>query len=161
MSGRKQASLQSMATKFMRLNRAAMLSVVTEDGKPHASIVYCLAGDDLSIYFTTRAEGKKFECLVTNPEVCMLFSGHNTLQQLQLSGKAKRITDIDRELDLLHELMKLRYEDERLPRPTVNLVEPGTRKEYALFQVTPYEMTFADFKTCEKGKFKSNFVNII
>lgn len=157
----KQAGFRKMACEFIAENRAATLATVTPASKPHASIVYCIVHDDLTLFFTTRAEGRKFESLVGNPEVCMIFTGHGSLQQLQLSGRASRVKDDGQVLDLLHELMKLRYEDEKLPRPNVSLVESGTRKEYALFKVTPYEMTYVDFETANIGKYNPDFQKII
>jgi len=150
-----------MATEFICRNRAATLSTVTPEGKPHSSVVYCVVHSDLTIYFTTRAEGRKFAALRQNPEVCLLFTGFGTLQQLQLSGIASRVAGREQQLDLLHELMKLRYEEENLPRPTVNLLEAGIRKEYAIFKVVPYEMTYANFATAKQGMYKPEFVKII
>lgn len=161
MKSDKPSSLHKMAAGFIRNNRAAALSTITPTGKPHASVVYCIVYDDLTIYFTTRAEGRKFESLGVNPEVSMLFTAPGSLQQLQLSGKAKRVRRKEQQINLLHELMKLRYADDNLPQPQVDLLQPGAHKEYAIFVVKPYEMTYANFETASTGTYKPDFQKII
>lgn len=155
------AHLQKLAVEFIIKNRTASISTSDKTGTPHIAIVYCIVHDDLAVYFTTRAEGRKFGNLVDNPAVAMVFSGFKNLQQLQLRGKAERVRDQALELDLLHELMKLRFEDQTLDRPRVNLLEPGVRSEYAIFKVTPTEMTYADFETSTVGRYKPDFKKII
>lgn len=152
---------KKLAIGFIRSNRAAALSTITPEGKPHVSIVYCIIHEDLNIHFTTRAKGRKFKSLIYNSEVCMVFTTHGSLQQLQLSGRAKRITQKNQQIKLLHELMKLRYADESLPQPRASLLRSGVRKEYAVFCVTPFEMTYANFETSRVGKYKPNFIKIL
>ncbi|HWB39193.1 MAG TPA: pyridoxamine 5'-phosphate oxidase family protein [Candidatus Saccharimonadales bacterium] len=150
-----------MAWEFIAQNRAGALATNDAAHLPHIALVYVVVHHDLSIYFTTRAEGRKYENLMRDPQVAMMFAGANSLQQLQLTGHVEQVTDLEAELDILHELMKLRYADKSLPRPQVNLLEPGVRKEYVIFKVTGDEMTYSDFETSQVGKYKPEFIKIM
>jgi general stress protein 26 len=151
----------ALAITFMRNNRTASVAMVTPEGKPHNALVYCLIHDDLSIYFTTRAEGRKFQSLMHLPEVCMLFAGYESLQQIQLSGTVHRIEEAEAYQSILHELRKLRYQDPKLPPPADGAYEPSLSSTHALFQVRPFEMTYADFDTGKVGVYQSNFKVIL
>lgn len=153
--------LRKMAREFITMHRTGVMATTDNEGKPHVAIVYCIAGEDLSIYFTTRADGRKFDNLMSNPALAMMFSSHGSLQQLQLSGKVERLAGEEEGLDWLHELMKLRFEDQTMPRPRVDILKPGVRKEYAIFRVIPTEMTYADFETSVVGRYKPDFKTII
>lgn len=150
-----------LAYKFMNSNRAAALATTDLFGNPHVAIVYCVVRKDLSVYFSTRVEGRKYINLENNPAVAMAFSNEPSLQMLQLTGYAERIDDLGKEQEILQDLMRIRYRDPEWPLPPLKLFEHGATNELAVIKVSPQEVTFANFATPHTGQYQPFFEKIL
>ncbi len=151
----------SLAREFINQHRAASLATVDSQGRPNVNIVYCISDTDLSIYFSTRVEGRKFTNILESPYVAMAFQNEENVQMLQLTGKAQRVNDLYIEQKILLELMQRRYLDPDWPPPPFKLFTRGSTNEIAIVKVIPAEMTYANFKTSKIGKYKPFFQKII
>lgn len=158
---RKADSLQSRSYKFIRKNRAAALGTSDQDGIPHVAIVYCLVEADLSLYFATRVESRKFKNIAKKPIVSMAFYNEPSLDTVQLMGEAERVDDLDKEQAVLFELIKLRHKEPRWTVPPIKMFERGATNELAIMRVQPNEMTYATFKTLGNGRYKPFFQKVI
>lgn len=154
-------SLKNKAFKFITKNRAAALATTNGVGLPHVAIVYCFAEKDLSLYFSTRVEGRKYMNLMGRPIVSMTFSNETEMQSIQLSGVAKRIESLELEQKILFDLITLRYGEPNWPVPPVKLFENGATNELAIIKVTPHEMVFCNFNTSKTGRYKAYFEKIL
>ena len=154
-------NLKRLAYKFMLNNRAAALATVSKKGQPHVAIVYCVAHTDLSLYFSSRVEGRKYLNLIANPTVAMTFMNEADMRTIQLIGTAKRVDDIKGEQAVLHELLTYRGRAASLPLPPLELFERGDTNEVAIVKVTPLKMTFANFKKAKTGHYKPFFKKVI
>lgn len=152
---------RQFAQKFINSNRAGALATVGSGGRPHVAIVFCVAYPDLSVYFSTRVEGRKFINLLLTSYVAMSFHDENNLRMMQLTGTAKRVEDLKMEQAILYELMKLRYHDPDRPIPPLQLFERGAASEIAVMKITPAEMTYANFRTPRTGHYTPVFQKII
>lgn len=155
------SALKKLAYQFITTHRAAALSTVDNQGNPHVAPVFCVVRKDLSMYFSTRIEGRKFTNLIQNPAVAMTFVDEANVAAIQLSGKAERIENLKLEQSILYDLARQRYQDPNWPMPTLKLFEQGSTIQIAIIKVTPTEMTYADFATPETGKYKAFFQRII
>jgi general stress protein 26 len=155
------SSLKNLAHNFIEVNRAASFASANKAGVPHVAIVYCLAKPDLTLYFSTRVEGRKYANLEQRPEVGLAFYNESKLQMIQLSGVARRVDEIELEQEIMHDLMRFRYNDSNWPLPTVQLFERGATNEIAVIEVVPTEMTFADFETEHAGQYHPIFQKIL
>lgn len=158
---RKADSLQSRSYKFIRKNRAAALGTSDQDGTPHVVIVYCLIESDLSLYFVTRVESRKFKNIAARPIVSMAFYNESSLDTIQLMGKAERIDDLKQEQAILFELIKLRHKEPQWTVPPIEMFERGATNELAIIKVSPSEMTYATFETLNNGRYKPFFQKVI
>lgn len=154
-------SLRSHVRRFITDHRAASIATANGDGTPHVAVVYAIIHNDLSIYFSTRVEGRKYQNILQQPVVAMAFSHENSVQMVQLSGRAERVEDLREEQSLLHDLMKLRYNDPNWPLPPMRLFERGATTEIAVIRVVPTELTFADFQSKGIGRYQPFFYKII
>lgn len=152
-----------MAYEFLLANRAAALATVDGKGVPHVVTVYFIPHKDLTLYFTTKAEGRKFNNLTKNPTVAMAISNDNgpNLATIQLTGIVERVQDLKEEQAILLDLWRTRYDAASWPPPPMRLYERGATDELAVMRVTPTEMTFADFKTTATKRYRPFFEEII
>lgn len=152
-----------MAYEFLLENRAAALATVDAKGVPHVVTVYSIPHKDLTLYFTTKAEGRKFNNLTKNPTVAMAITHDDgpNLATIQLTGIAERVEDLKEEQAILLDLWRMRYDEASWPPPPMRLYERGAADELAVMRVTPTEMTFADFKTTATKRYRPFFEEII
>ena len=146
----------------MQANRAAALATVSKDGIPHVAIVYCATYEDLSAYFMTRVESRKFTNLRHQPKVALAFTDEPRLQTVQLTGVSERVEDFKQEHAIWHELIRLRIPSiSRKPVPAIQIFEAGGTNELAIIKVTPTELTFASFDIQPDGRYKTFFEKIL
>lgn len=156
------ANREKVAYEFIQDNRTAALATVSSDGIPHVATIYCVVYEDLSLYFMTRVEGRKFANLTHHPKVAMVFSNEGELGTLQLTGKAEQIANMKKEQAVWQDLMRLRTPlSGRSPVPAIQLFERGATNELAIVKVIPYEMTFATFEQTTNDRYKPVFQKII
>jgi len=146
---------------FLTMNRAAALATVSPDGIPHVATVYCIIKPDLTIYFSTRAQGRKYNNLTENPLVAMNFTDLSGMRTVQLTGMAFRVEDLLEEQEILYELTVLRYQDAKLHMPSMKLFEQGAANEVAIIKIRPNELTFANFGKPDDGRYRPFFEKVI
>lgn len=147
----------------MKANRLAALATVSAGGIPHVAAVYFLPQKDLSIFFSTKASGRKYENMVANPTVSMVISNADgsKLTSIQLTGRVRRIENIKLEQKMLLDLWRLRYDPKLWPPPPLQLYERGIAPEIAVMKVVPTEMMMANFEMTDDKRYRPFFRDII
>lgn len=154
-------NIYSTAHKFLSAHRAATLATVNAKKKPDAATVFYIVDKDLTIYFMTRIESRKFRNLEMQHEVAMVISDEQTMETIQLSGTAERIENFEEERGVLSKLWTADYRNPNWPGPAVKLFESGHSVQLAVVKVVPQEMTYAVFERQDKGKYGSFFEKVI
>jgi nitroimidazol reductase NimA-like FMN-containing flavoprotein (pyridoxamine 5'-phosphate oxidase superfamily) len=154
-------TLKERAYKLIEEHRAAALATSDQICMPHVATVYCVPNKDLSVYFSSRIEGRKLKNLLANPNVAMAFTDETKLRTIQLTGFAEQIEDLYLEQEILHKLMTMRYQDPNWPVPPMQLFEKGYSSQVAIIKVTPTEMTYANFENPQALGRKSFFQKVI
>ena len=139
----------------------ATLATTDDQGQPHASAVHFVVHKDLTLYFTTRVEARKFKNLVAKPTVAMAITDEAGMVTVQLTGKAERVESLKTEQMLLMELWSLRFNEAIWPIPAVQMFEQGATNRIAVIKIVPLEMTYATFKTQTSGKYQPFFLKVI
>ena len=137
-----------------------MATVATEE-KPDAATVFYVVDEDLTIYFMTRVESRKFLNLEKQPMVSMVITDEKTMETIQLTGTAERIQNLNDESGALTKLWTVDYRNPNWPGPAVKLYESGHSVQLAVVKVVPQEMTYALFERQDKGKYRPFFEKVI
>ena len=154
-------NIQSTAHKFLSAHRAATLATVNAKKKPDAATVFYIVDKDLTIYFMTRIESRKFHNLKKQSIVSMVITDEETMETIQLTGAAERIENLKEEGGALTKLWTADYKNPTWPGPAVKLFESGHSVQLAVVKVVPHEMTYAIFEKQDKGKYGSFFEKVI
>ena len=154
-------NIRKAAHKFLSAHKAATLATIATNMIPDAATVFYIVDKDLTIYFMTRIESRKFRNIQKQNVVSMVMTDEKTMETVQLTGKAERIEDIKEENGALTKLWRADYKDPRWPGPAVKLYETGHSVQLAVIKVVPYEMTYALFEREDKGRYGSFFEKII
>jgi general stress protein 26 len=80
------------AAAFLKRNSIGVLATSGPKGSTHASMVYYTAGEDLSFYFLTLINSRKYRALSDNPHVAFVVATPDIPQTLQLEGVAMDIS---------------------------------------------------------------------
>jgi general stress protein 26 len=153
MSARGDQELRNDVYWFLLSNRAASLATVSPQAVPHAATIYFIVDEKFNFYFSTHAQGRKFENLATNPKVAMTISNEKTVSTVQLTGMASRVEDYLEEQQILFELLRSRYkEDPNWQPPPLKMFERGETNQIAIIKVVPYELSYGNFELAYTGE---------
>ncbi len=78
--------------EFLMAQKAGVLSTVSGD-QPHASYIYYVADEDMSIYFATPVNSQKHENIQVHNKVAFTVATINPPQTVQLEGSAEVVVD--------------------------------------------------------------------
>jgi general stress protein 26 len=154
-------SIRSTAHKFLNAHRAATLATVNPKKQPDAASVFYIVDEELTIYFMTRVESRKFHNIEKQTIVSMVITDEDTMETIQLTGAAERVENLEEENEALTKLWTADYRNPNWPGPAVKLFESGHSTQIAVVKVVPREMTYAVFKKRDKGKYGSFFEEVI
>lgn len=133
------------AYAFLNENRTAALATVDTNHDPDVATIYCVADKDLTLYFTSRVEGRKFINLVAHPIVALSFARERSLESILVRGKAERINKPELEQRILGSLLSDKTSGKLRPLPPMQLFDEEYTNEVAIVKVVPFEITYAKF----------------
>lgn len=147
--------------KFITDHRAGALATTGPNNQPHVAIIYCFVEKDLSLYFSTRVESRKYQNIRHNRTVALAFFSESDMQTVQLTGQAERVDTLSVEQEILRQLIRLRFGEPNWPAPPIKMFEKGITNELAIVKITPVELSFGSFDTTKDGRYKPFFQEII
>lgn len=153
--------LRKKTYQFLLDNRSAALATAGKKGPPHVATIFFVPRKNLTLYFTTRTSGRKFQNLIAQPRVAMAITDDEKLITVQLSGVTEQVANPRLEREILQDLWLFRHKDPNWPIPPMKLYERGAVDDLAVIKVTPSEMSYANFEIATTGKYKSFFHRVI
>ncbi len=156
-----QLSPYEKAYKLISTHKAGALATADKNGKPHVAIVYCIAKEDLGLYFSTRIESRKFKNIQANQIVSLAFFDELNMETVQITGQVERVGRLSVEQEVLRELIQLRYGEPNWPVPPIKMFEKKITNELAILKVIPTELTYGSFGTAKDGRYQPFFEEVI
>src|SRR5688572_8399977 len=87
-------------TEFLRSHHMAVLSTVSEDGKPWGSAIIFAHDEDMNFFFMTRSDTFKYKNIEGNPNVAFTVADEEKQVTVQASGRVTRV-DADDYMDVV------------------------------------------------------------
>jgi general stress protein 26 len=145
MSEAKKKSLE-----FLKNHTLAAIATVSSESTPHVANVYYVVDDDLQIYCVTRTDTSKFQNIKNNPIVALVVTDEETVETVQLIGKAMVVKDETQASTILEKLWKVTLSSQSWPAPIVKI----SSGDLTLLKIKPKELKFGSFKPIhlEDGK---------
>jgi general stress protein 26 len=91
----------------LQKSRLGVVSTVNEESKPESALVYYAFDENLSIYFATKDNSRKYENILKNKNVAFVVATENPPLTLQLEGTASVYNDTSEQKRLFEELVGL------------------------------------------------------
>jgi uncharacterized pyridoxamine 5'-phosphate oxidase family protein len=77
---------------FLKSHHIMTLATVSEDGKPHSTVLLYVVDDDFSMYFASHTESHKVKNVAHNNFVSLTVWEHQKLS-IQVNGEAELVSD--------------------------------------------------------------------
>lgn len=129
--------------EFLKQHHMAILSTVSEDGRPWGSAVIFAVDEDLNFFFMTRSDTLKYKNIVANPSVALTIADEADQVTVQSVGRVSRVEAKDY-IDVVFK--KLAHVKPRGDFQWVPPVIKVHRGDYMILQYTPSKLQYADFK---------------
>lgn len=81
------------ALEFLCDNRIAVLSTISESGKPQSSLIYYVVDEKFPLFIITTKESRKVKNILHNDKVSLVISSEIPPVELQLEGTAEIVSD--------------------------------------------------------------------
>ncbi len=104
MEEKTQEEIKQFMIAFTERHPLGAIATASVTAEPSISADFIFVQNNFSFYFGTRSSTRKFEDIEQNPSVAMVLSDSDTLETLQIRGKAIIVMEPDRVRDLLETL---------------------------------------------------------
>lgn len=141
----------TLQTIFKELKELAMplgvLSTVSTNGVPHATTVYYVFDETLSLYVLMREDSKKYQNILNNPNVAFVVTQENPPKTLQFEGTAHIVTDPHEENEFFSKLVSIATEKSAIP--PVSQTHGG---KIIFVKLSPRWVRFGNFELSKEGE---------
>lgn len=141
--------------EFLKSNKTAVISTVSQDGKPMSATIYFAVDEYLNLYFMTKRFTRKFQNLEKNNEVALVIGTTNEPVTAQMQGVAERVEGND-EITLRMEQLGKVFKDNATIAPLFQLNKDVS--EIFIYKVKPYWVRWLDHRDPNGSK---DFIQII
>lgn len=86
-----------------QLSKLCVLSTATKDGKPESAVVGYAVKDDLTLYFSTHTNTRKYKNIVENPKASFVTGWTFNTSNIQIDGTARIISEEHSEYKAIEE----------------------------------------------------------
>lgn len=144
--------------KFIEENPAAVLSVISPEGKPFGSTVFIIPDDDLNFYFVTKKETEKYKSIQQNNSVAITTTNVQSQESLQAQGVAEEVKDFDTTRMIFKKLSHIRPNAEPNWLPPIVKLKAG---DFVVMKIKLEWLRLANFGSAASNKAEDVFTNVI
>lgn len=144
---------------YLKRLTIAILSTVSADGKPYASVIYFVTDHNLNFFFITKSDTKKAINLEKNSNAALTILDSESPKTIQATGTARKVQDPD-----IYSYMLKRIAEENSkkdgfywPPPISKLKSMG---DLVMYRIEPNWLRFADFTESAYGSTTGTKSNI-
>lgn len=134
------APLKQKIKEFLAQHPAVVLSTVGEDSVPYATTIYCLADEDLDIYFLSKAETRKIQNIRDNSRVMLVGFDAQSQTNVQISGSASEVKDKAGSQNIFKEILDITRKNSGAEVPPVSKLFAGP---YVVYKIKPKQINYS------------------
>jgi general stress protein 26 len=139
---------------FLSANPIAVLSSVTPDGNPHGVVLYFSVDKKFVASILTKIDTRKYDNLTHNDHAMLTVFEPRTQTTVQLTGKAKEITD-RYEINVVAETnMQASIKTSTAGMPPILKLKAG---QYVAFRIYPEQINMAVYAHADSGDYSQLF----
>ncbi len=143
-------TIRSLIEEFTKESPSICLSTISEDGNPHAALIYFALNEALEICFFAPQNTQKSQNILKNPKVAMVLQDVAGQKSLQMNGVATKIEDVEENRTTFNLLVKALSGKVDWP-PPAGKIESG---EMNLFKIQITWARLGDFRGHDEEHFR-------
>lgn len=148
---------QQRIYNFLKENPIGVLSTVNRSGHPHGSVIYFNIDEHFIVTFLTKSKTKKYQNIVTNPEIIITVFESNTQTTAEINGKAKLVKDSFEINAIAGSILGASLKTSDSGLPPISKLEAGN---YVAFKVHPEQIKMAVFARPDPDDYLGMFETI-
>jgi general stress protein 26 len=144
------ALTKSYIRDFLSHESLAVVSSVSEEGKPHAATIFFSVNNEFQLFFSTRRDSQKYKNIAANPAVSVVVSNLELMVTVQIEGTATEVTDATELQQFMDTMLKISMERSQMERwmAPVHLLKNG---DFVVMKVSPQWMRVGDFRDIQQN----------
>jgi general stress protein 26 len=139
---------------FLNANPVAVMSTVTPDGDPHGVVLYFSIDKYFVASILTKADTRKYDNLTHNDHAMLTVFEPRTQTTVQLTGKAKEITDRYEINEVAEINLQASMNTSNAGMPPILKLKAGA---YVAFRIYPEQISMAVYSHPDSGDYSQLF----
>jgi general stress protein 26 len=131
-----------VASNFTFYTDTAVISTVSKEGEPHASVVSFVTDKDDNYYFVTKTDTQKTKNITYKNKVALTIHHSHSLKILQVQGVANIELNSDITKMLIGAITEPKTYKEGVKFPPITKLDAG---DYVVFKITPLSVRAHDY----------------
>jgi len=143
---------------FLSSFQSGVLSSVTSEGEPHASVIYYFVDPELfQIFFLTKNGTQKYDNLVHNNQVVFVVYDAETQKVAHVYGQAYEIIDARSVNEVASRIYRQKLQTGKAAVLPISRLQAGA---YTAFTIVPSQIHLASFSQPKSGDYEHMFESI-
>ena len=127
---------------FLKANPIGVLSTVNRSGQPHGSVIYYSIDENFTVSLLTKSKTRKYQNIVTNPEVVITIYEPSSQTTAEITGKAHQVKDSFEINSIAGSILGASLKTSDSGLPPISKLEAGN---YVAFNIKPKQIKMAVF----------------
>ena len=150
---------KNVAIEFIESHPLGVVSVNREGKPPHSAAVFFVTDSKADLYFLTKSGTEKYQDILADDKVSVVFSDLNAQKTLQAEGKAYEVTAEGGTIEEVYKkLSQIKPPGRNDWLPPIFKIEAG---DYVVIAIEPNWMRLGDFGSTSGAKTDDAFLTII
>ncbi len=144
--------------EFLKSHPIGVLSTVDSKNNPHATTIYVIVEEDLTLKFLSKHDTQKIQNIENNPNVMLVVFDAKTQTNLQVVGKAEDISsDEKRAGHVFKEILEITRQTSQADVPPVSKLFAGS---YVAYEIKPKQIRYSTYQLHKSPSLESEFINL-
>ena len=146
------------AQEFLKTHHMAVISTVSDHGKPWGAAIYSVCDENFNFYFATREQTSKYKNIDHNSRVALTFANSETQRTVQVSGTISIVPMKEVKEVVFKKLTSIKPSGNIDWTPPVVKVHKGN---WMILKIAPEYAQYADYKKSKSHPEESYIKQII
>lgn len=143
--------------EFLRSHPIGVLATVGSGHIPHATAIYFVVEEDLSVKFLSKRDTKKIENIKNNSKVMLEVFEAATQTNVQIAGVAEDISDEMQAHDVFTKVLEVTRATSQADVPPVSKLLAGN---YVAYRVNPSQIRYRVYQPLPSPSSETEFITI-
>lgn len=143
--------------EFLKSHPIGVLATVDSDNNPHATTIYVVVEDDLTIKFLSKRDTQKIQNLEGNNNVTLVIFEAGTQTNVQVIGQAEDVSNDAESHEVFKKILEITRQTSQAEVPPVSKLFAGN---YVAYKIKPKQIRYSNYQLHPSPSVESEFINL-